>query len=65
MLVTSRQQYFARSEVAVDWHELTDITRPSVARTNGQLDSRCSISHTTAMSFAVYAPLVILGAWAA
>jgi len=45
MSQTRDQQRFTISEVAAGWHEPTvpqRITWPSIAGTNGQLDSRCS-----------------------
>jgi len=45
MSQTLDQQRLTISEVAVDWHELVvlrHIMWPSIARTNGQLNPRCS-----------------------
>jgi len=45
MSQTRDQQRFTISEVAADWHEPMVPQRimwPSTARTNGQLDPRCS-----------------------
>ena len=45
MSQTRDQQRFTISEVAADWHEPMVPQRimwPSIARTNGQLDPRCS-----------------------
>ena len=45
MSQTRDQQHFTISEVAADWHEPMVPQRimwPSIARANGQLDSRCS-----------------------
>jgi len=45
MSQTQEQQRFTVSKVAADWHELMipqRIMRPSSARPNGQLDTRCS-----------------------
>jgi len=45
MSQTRDQQHFTISEVAADWHEPMVPQRimwPSIARTNGQLDPRCS-----------------------
>ena len=45
MSQTRDQQRFTISEVAADWHEPVVPQRimwPSIARTNGQLDPRCS-----------------------
>ena len=45
MSQTRDQQRFTISEVAADWHEPVvpqHIMWPSIARANGQLDTRCS-----------------------
>ena len=45
MSQTRDQQRFTISEMAADWHEPIVPQRimwPSIARTNGQLDPRCS-----------------------
>jgi len=45
MSQTRDQQRFTISEVTADWHEPVVLQRtmwPSIARTNGQLDPRCS-----------------------
>jgi len=46
MSQTRDQQRFTISEVAADWHEEPMMPQrimwPSIARANGQLDTRCS-----------------------
>ena len=46
MSQTRDQQRFTISEVAADWHELELVLQlimwPSITRTNGQLNPRCS-----------------------